>query len=211
VVSNELACSDIKYLVIKPEKFFAFKAGQHVEICWPGTNILRKYSIVSSENEKENLHFGVQIISGGELSPKLWKLKARDEIELRGPIGKSFTWNAENRPVVLIGAGSGMTTLVSIYNSFVEKYGKEKIIFIMSAKDSSRIMHYENWKNILVTRFTKQEGRINLEFLKEKIGAMFDDNLLYFICGPNSFNDDVVDFLLELGIKKENIKSERFI
>ena len=82
----------------------------------------------------------------------------------------------------------------------------------MSAKDESRIMNYEFLKEFLVTKFTSTEGRIDLEFLKKSIGeTILDKNALCYICGPDNFIDDMVDYVLELGIDEDNVKSERFI
>jgi len=208
------ASSDIKSIVAEPEIFSDYKAGQHYELRLAGGDISRKYSIVSSPSAREkNLEFGVQLLQDGALSPKLWSLKEGDEIEIRGPLGESFIWEpVNNSPIVLIGAGSGITPLLSIYNSYKNKYPNGECIFIMSAKDSSRIMHYELIKDILVTKFTRAEGRIDLEFLKNKIGELVHNpNTLCYVCGPTSFIDDVVDYLLELGLKEENVRSERFI
>ena len=84
--------------------------------------------------------------------------------------------------------------------------------FIMSAKDSSRIMNYDSLKDILVTRFTTTEGRIDFDFLKKHTNELTSDkDTLFFICGPDNFIDDMVDTVLELGVAEKNIKSERFI
>ena len=207
------SASDMKSIFVVPENFFNFKAGQHCEICLPGENVIRKYSIVSPTQEKNYLEFGVQLIQNGALSPKLWNLNVGDEVEIRGPIGQAFVWEESNpAPIVLIGSGSGITPLLSIYYSYKKKYSEGECLFILSAKDSSRVMNYDLLKNVLITRFTAKEGRIDLEFLKNNLGELVKNkNTLCYICGPDNFIDDMMDYALELGIPEENIKSERFI
>src|SRR6185369_1184098 len=111
--------SKMMSIVVEPEKFTVFKSGQHYELRIKGTEISRKYSIVSTPHEDNYLEFGVQLIENGVLSPKLWALEVGEEIEIRGPWGESFTWDSSNSsPIILLGAGSGITPLLSIYNSF---------------------------------------------------------------------------------------------
>ena len=213
IIKIAQASVDIKSITVKPENSAEYTAGQHYEICIPGESIIRKYSIVSDIYEKNYLEFGVQLIESGALSPRLWDLQAGDELEIRGPLGESFIWDSSNpAPLVLLGAGSGITPLVSIYYSYHKKYPDGQCVFIMSAKDSSRIMNYDSLKDILVTRFTTTEGRIDFDFLKKHTNELTSDkDTLFFICGPDNFIDDMVDTVLELGVAEKNIKSERFI
>ncbi len=212
VIKNTEAASDIKSLIVKPEQFLPFQAGQHYEVCFPNKNVIRKYSIVSDIYTNDELEFGVQLIEGGALSPDLWKLQPGDELEIRGPIGSYFNWDvSDTGPIILIGAGAGITPLISIYNSYIKTYPEGKCVFIMSAKDQSRIMHYESLKNILITKFTTEEGRIDVEFLKKSVGDLISKSTLCYISGPDNFIDDMTKHVLTLGINKNNLKLERFI
>jgi ferredoxin-NADP reductase len=214
IIKTTQASADMKSIIVEPITYYKFRAGQHYELRLPENDISRKYSIVSGINtEKNYIEFGIQLISNGVLSPKLWNLKEEDEIEIRGPLGESFVWDPSiSGPIILIGAGSGITPLLSIYNSYTKEYPQGKCIFIMSAKDSSRIMNYSSLKDILITRFSTIEGRINLEFLKKNIGELAQDKkTVCYICGPDNFIDDMVDNVLELGVPEDNVKSERFI
>ena len=213
IIKSSQAASDIKSIVVKPEKWIPHRAGQHYELRISDTDISRKYSVVSSVGQTAVLEFGVQLIAGGVLSPKIWELVPGDEIEIRGPLGESFFWEESiPGPLVLIGVGSGITPLISIYFSYLNKYPQAKCIFIMSAKDESRIMRYDLLKNILLTRLTSVEGRIDLPFLQKNIGSLAKTkNAMCYICGPGNFIDDIVDYVLELGFAEENVRSDRFI
>lgn len=214
IIKSSEACIDIKSIVLEPEINSSYKAGQHYELRIPQSNISRKYSVVSNPSlNQKNLEFGIQLIPNGELSPKLWSLKTGDEVEIRGPLGESFVWEKSiSGPLILIGAGSGITPLISIYNSYTKECPENKCVFIMSAKDQSRIMNYDQLKNILVTKFTATDSRIDLDFLKKNIGELaHNKNTMCYVCGSDNFIDDMVDNILELGISENNIKSERFI
>lgn len=213
VVSNTHAAADMKSLILKIDTTLRFQAGQHYEFCFQGKNIIRKYSVVSDIYAKDKLEFGVQLIENGALSPDLWKLKEGDELETRGPIGSYFNWDASNsQPLILLGAGAGITPLISIYHSYMKTYPEGKCVFIMTEKDASHIMHYEELKDTLITKFTSTESRIDFAFLKHAMeGTVLDRQTMCFISGPDNFVDDMTKYVVELGVTKRNIKLERFI
>ena len=82
-------------------------AGQHVDVrltAEDGYQAERSYSIASSP-EDPNLALTVETIGDGEVSPYLTgELRPGDQIEIRGPIGGYFTWQAaDGGPLVLLG------------------------------------------------------------------------------------------------------------
>jgi len=204
---------DMKSFIVKPESFSRHKAGQHYEVCMPDETVIRKYSVVSPVFTTDELEFGIQLIENGALSSRLWALKEGDELEIRGPVGEDFVWDESHKgPLILIGAGSGITPLLSIYYSYKYFYPEGKCVFILSAKDPSRVLKYDFLKDILVTRFTGAESRIDLDFLRNAMGDMAKDlGTLCYICGPGGFSDEMMALVFKLGISKDRIKSDRFI
>src|SRR5207244_10256830 len=90
-------------------------AGQHVDVrltAEDGYSAQRSYSIASPPGA-ERLELTVVRLEHGEVSPYLTTVvDAGDELELRGPIGGYFVWEAEDsRPVLLVGGGSGVVPL----------------------------------------------------------------------------------------------------
>src|SRR5439155_1126747 len=90
-------------------------AGQHVDVrltAEDGYQAERSYSIASAP-EDSHLALTVERIDDGEVSPYLTdELHAGDELELRGPIGGYFTWEAaDGGPLLLLAGGSGLVPL----------------------------------------------------------------------------------------------------
>ena len=58
----------------------------------------------------------VERLDDGEVSPYLVdELRPGDQLELRGPIGGYFVWDASHgRPLLLVGGGSGIVPLMAI-------------------------------------------------------------------------------------------------
>jgi ferredoxin-NADP reductase len=205
------ASDDMLSLTIKPEHWQPHKAGQCYEVRIPGARLMRKYSVVSSPHHQDELEFGIQLLPYGAVSPKMWELKTGDTLDIRGPFG-TFTWEPSARgPLILIGGGSGVTPLISIYNNARKLRPKGEIIFIISAKHAGRVMHYEKLKEHIVTRFTATEGRIDKAFLTKHIGEFADNpKARCYVCGPEGFASDTVDVLLEMGFADPTIMFEGF-
>src|ERR687897_40649 len=95
-----------KSLVLEVSGWEGHKAGQHVDVrltAEDGYQAQRSYSI-SSAPEDERLMLAVDRLDDGEVSPYLTAvLRAGDKLELRGPIGGYFTWEAaDGGPLFLV-------------------------------------------------------------------------------------------------------------
>jgi ferredoxin-NADP reductase len=94
------------------------KAGQHVDVrltAEDGYQAQRSYSIASAPEDRR-LTLVVERLEDGEVSPYLTDvLRAGDGLELRGPIGGWFTWEArEGGPLLLVAGGSGIAPLMAM-------------------------------------------------------------------------------------------------
>src|ERR687894_492153 len=94
------------------------RPGQHVDVrltAPDGYRAQRSYSIASPP-ENGRVELLVERLDDGEVSPYLTdELRAGDGLELRGPIGGWFTWEAkEGGPLLLVGAGSGIAPLMAM-------------------------------------------------------------------------------------------------
>src|SRR5215204_5190285 len=107
-----------KSLLLEVPGWVGHKAGQHVDVrltAEDGYQTQRSYSIASAP-EDERLVLTVEHLDDGEVSPYLTDvLMAGDKLELRGPIGSYFTWEArEGGPLFLVGGGSGIAPLMAM-------------------------------------------------------------------------------------------------
>lgn len=211
VTNVRQGADDMMAVELKPETWVPHQAGQHYELRLPGHHLSRKYSIVSSPSRSDVLEFGIQLLPYGELSPKFWQLRPGDALEIRGPLG-TFTLTPDTTgPLVLIGAGSGITPLYSMYESFVETHPNGEVVMIVGAKHSGRVLHYEEYKGKIVTRFSAEQGRIDRAFLEELVGKYASNpNTRCLTCGPVAFTSQIIDLLLEIGFPESQIRREAF-
>ena len=218
-----------KSLILEVPGWEGHRAGQHVDVrltAPDGYQAQRSYSIASAP-EQERVELVVDRLEDGEVSPYLTEvLMAGDRLELRGPIGGWFAWDAaEGGPLLLIGGGSGVAPLMSMVRHraaagsdaptrlLYSSRSYEEIIFreeleALAARDASlEVFH-------ALTR-SRPEGwggydrRVDAEMLGE-VSWPPGEGPLAFVCGPTSFVEGAADALVGLGHDPARIKTERF-
>ena len=104
----------VKTIVLDVSDWAGHRAGQHVDIrltAEDGYQAERSYSIASAP-DGTRIELTVERLDDGEVSPYLTdELRPGDRIELRGPIGGYFIWEAsQDGPVLLAAGGFGRRT-----------------------------------------------------------------------------------------------------
>ena len=199
---------------------FSFRPGQHIDIIveYEGEKLYRSYSICSGGGEP--LSIGVKSMAGGKVSNWLKdNVKQGNSLLISEPRG-SFMLDPDAKEVVLIGVGSGITPLLSM---FKYAYNACKFpILIYGNKKESSTMFLEDialYKSKKVYHFLSAEqkdgtyyGRINTENLSELFKK--DVSILqadaYYLCGPEEMIADISSFLMESGVKSTKIHFELF-
>src|SRR6185503_20329884 len=105
-------------IVLEVPEWPGHRAGQHVDVrltAEDGYQAQRSYSIASAP-EDDQLVLTVERLDDGEVSPYLVdELRPGDRLELRGPVGGYFVWDASaGGPLLLVGGGSGIVPLMAI-------------------------------------------------------------------------------------------------
>src|SRR3954463_14684370 len=98
-------------LVLDPPGWPGRLAGQHVDVrltAEDGYQVERSYSIASPPEDGQRITLTVERLDDGEVSPYLVdELRVGDRLELRGPIGGHFVWEAQlGGPLLLVAGGS---------------------------------------------------------------------------------------------------------
>src|SRR5215211_4996966 len=218
-----------KSLVLEVPGWEGHKAGQHVDVrltAPDGYRAQRSYSIASSP-EDERLMLTVDRLDDGEVSPYLTDvLMAGDMLELRGPIGGYFTWEAaDGGPLFLVGGGSSIAPLMAMIRHRAAADSDVPTRLLYSSRSYEEIIFREeletlaSWDSALevihtLTRSTPEgwagyDRRIDAEMLRE-VARSPDESPLAFVCDPTSFVEGVADALVRLGHVPARVKTERF-
>ena len=218
-----------KSLVLDIPGWEGHKAGQHVDVrltAEDGYQAQRSYSIASAP-EDQRLVLTVDRLDDGEVSPYLTEvLMAGDKLELRGPIGGYFTWEAKDGgPLLLIGGGSGVAPLMAMIRHRAAVGSDMPTRLLYSSRSYEEIIYREELQNLAardgalevthtLTR-SQPEGwsgydrRIDAEMLAE-VAWTPDEIPLAFVCGPTPLVEAVGSALVGLGHDPARVKTERF-
>jgi ferredoxin-NADP reductase len=201
------------------------KAGQHVEVrltAEDGYRAQRSYSIANAP-EQPGVAITVERLDDGEVSPYLAEeVRAGDQLELRGPIGGWFTWDArDGGPLLLVAGGSGLVPLMAMLRHR-RKTGSDAPARLLLSAQRPEVVLYQRELDALgdavVTRtytraapsgWTGATRRVDRAMLAEVVWPPAEEPRIY-ICGPTGFVDAVADALVALGHAPERVRTERF-
>jgi ferredoxin-NADP reductase len=195
-----------------------YRAGQHyiVRLTAPdGYSARRSYSVATAPDDSNEIELTIERLVGGEVSTFLHdEVMVGDEIDLRGPIGEWFVWDAQS-PALLVGGGSGVVPLMAMLR-LARKNGTADLLRVVVSARTPADLYYANeivgpQTTIAYTRetppsFARPAGRLRADDIPADHVA---DSMLY-VCGTPGFCDAATDLLIELGAPTERIKVERF-
>ncbi len=201
------------------------RAGQHLDVrltAEDGYVAERSYSIASAPGEP--VAITVQRLDDGEVSPYLTtELRRGDELELRGPVGGYFVWDAgaAGSPLALLAGGSGIVPLRSILRHRQRSGAVVPARLLYSARSLPEVIYRDElggYRDVAVTcTLTRRQppgwaghaGRVTPALLAEVAWPAGQDPLA-FVCGPTSFVEYVADGLVALGYPPHRVRTERF-
>jgi ferredoxin-NADP reductase len=218
----------VKTLVLEVPDWPGHRAGQHVDVrltAEDGYQAQRSYSIASAP-EDERLAITVERLDDGEVSPYLAEeLVVGDKLELRGPIGGYFVWEAEQSgPLLLVGGGSGVVPLVAMLRHRAASGAAVPTRLLYSARSLEDVIYRKELDRLAasddqfelsyaLTReqpagWTGYGRRVDEEILREI--AYPNGEGVSFVCGPTRFVETVADGLVAVGYAPERVRTERF-
>jgi len=210
---------------------YEFLPGQHLpfQISLNGKKVRRTYSICSAQGVSP-LEIGVRVQPGGLFSGYAANaLKVGDTIEAMPPSGQFHVDldEARARDYVGFAAGSGITPILSMIKSVLERepnsrfvlfYGNRKQATTMFIEDlyALKNLHPERLQLHFVFSQEDQEfaiaaGRLDADKVRE-LHERFCTGLdpAAFVCGPDTMIDVVTETLVEIGLDADSVHSERF-
>src|SRR5262245_61598554 len=228
VVATHQETARVKSITLAVPNWPGHRPGQHIDVrltAEDGYQAERSYSIASPPQEARRLALTIERIDGGEVSPYLVdQLTVGDNLELRGPIGGYFVWEASlGGPLLLIAGGSGVVPLRAMLRHRAAArstvparllYSSRSLGDVIYRDDLNRLAAYDEVDiRLTLTREWPAEwkghrGRVDKELLGEV--AWPDEGALAYICGPTGFVEAASSGLVELGHDPAHVRTERF-
>ena len=132
----------IKTYVVRPERPFAFEAGQFAELSIPGSGEA-PFTPSSSPEVSDELAFTVMRV--GHLTERLHGMMPGDRIGLRGPLGQPYPLDAfRGRDILIAGGGVGLAPLRALlFALFTDPGCCPNIILRYGARTPADIVYRE--------------------------------------------------------------------
>ena len=217
---NEL-CHDTKSFILLPEKPIAYKAGQFVMLNIPNkdTFVRRAYSIANRSVNK--IEICLNYIPLGKASHYLFSLKGGEALMIDGPYG-IFKLRQSSNDKLFICTGTGVAPLRAMIQELMEKSAKEQLTLIFGERTERELLYRKEFEALQRKhknfRYVPTLSRENEKWKGERgyVQAVVQKYIKQpekteaYICGMKEMVDDAKAVLLQLGVPKDNIMTEKF-
>jgi ferredoxin-NADP reductase len=206
------------------------RPGQHVDLrltAEDGYSVERSYSIASEPERGDEIDITVERIDDGEVSPFLDDVVVTgDRLEVRGPIGGYFVWEASiGGPLLLVAGGSGVVPLMAMIRHRERAGSRVPTRLLLSSRHAEEIIYREELDRLAgaidgfevfhtLTRsrppgWTGYDRRIDDRMLAEVLDPLGVKARVY-ICGPTALVEVAANALVRLGLPPDRVRTERF-
>ena len=230
VVTTQPETARTKSITLIVPNWMGHQAGQHVDVrltAADGYQAERSYSIASPPEEQPRVTLTVERLDDGEVSPYLTEeLRVGDKLELRGPIGGYFVWEASmGGPLLLVAGGSGIVPLMAMLRHRAAAGSTVPTRLLYSSRSYADIIYRDELDRLVgrttmlkvvhtLTRvqppgWTGYQRRIDTDMLRD-VAWPAEQHPLMYICGPTPFVETAAASLVTLGHDPGRVKTERF-
>ena len=206
---------------------FVFLPGQYltVTVLPEGKPVRRSYTIASSPSEHAYVDLTIKREDKGIESRYLQdRVQTGDLLDFTGPSGSFVFTGRECKCLVFIAAGVGITPLMSVTRYLTDRSWPGEIFLLFSCHSPRDFIFREELEFLqsrhpnlhVIATVTSAEGadwkgptgRISKELIAQSVPGIASRRV--HICGPKEMMEATEKFLAELGVPKEQIKTEAF-
>jgi len=201
------------------QETFAYTPGQFLTVAVPSDRtglVARCYSLSSAPHSGRHQITVKRTVDGYASNWIVENLKAGDTLRVLPPSG-IFTPKDIDADFLLFGGGSGITPVMSIARTALEK-GTGKVVLFYANEDVSSVIFARQLAELVeeyADRFTVVHWLVSLQGLpSEKQLALFASYFMSytaFVCGPAPYMKAVTSALKELGFPRERRHQEKFV
>jgi ferredoxin-NADP reductase len=172
----------------------------------------RSYSVASPPSDAQ-VEFYIERLDDGEVSTFLADVvEVGDELDVRGPIGGWFVWDAD-RPAVGLAGGSGAVPFVAMLRHARDRERTDLLRVAVSARTRRDVPYAAELDaaGVLVA-LTREDGpsRAAARLSGAEIAPLVPAEGPCFVCGSAAFAEAATDLLMSTGVEAARIRVERF-
>lgn len=200
------------------------QSGQYVDLLIEidGEPVNRPYSVTSAANASKRFSLGIKREVHGLVSNYLDReLNPGNEISVRGPYG-DFTPPRSRRPLVLVGAGVGITPLLSVVRTASQARDRRPLHLHCAYRRPDDALFLDELLELIaklpratLTSWWSREAPAGAEVARLTTGRLLTglrapQRAEYMLCGPASLMAELRSGLLAAGVPARRIRSEAF-
>ena len=201
------------------QETFAYTPGQFLTVAVPSEQTglaARCYSLSSAPHSGRHQITVKRTVDGYASNWIVDNLKAGDTLRVLPPSG-IFTPKDVDADFLLFAGGSGITPVMSIARTALEK-GTGKVVLLYANEDESSVIFARELAELAdeyADRFTVVHWLVSVQGLpsQQKLAtfASYFVSHTAFVCGPAPFMKATTDALKELGFPRERRHQEKFV
>src|SRR5512142_817501 len=143
----------VKSFALTLPQWMRHRAGQHYDVRLTAEDdyqAQRSYSIASAPEQEGEIEITVELIRDGEVSTYMHEvLVPGDRLEVRGPIGGDFVWEATmDEPLLLVAGGSGVVPLMSMIRHRAAAGARNPTALLYSSRTLEDIIYYNELETL---------------------------------------------------------------
>ncbi len=226
VSSKNKLCHDVIALKITldNEQRLQYHAGQYIEFLLKDGK-KRAFSIANSPHSDDVLELHIRHVDGGLFTDFLFeKMPEHDSLRLQGPLGQFYLREDRNRPIVMVGGGTGFGPLKAMIEH-IEYVGNSQPIHLFMGVRARRDLYMEtmvsNWiKNnpnltftpVLSEPMAEDKWQGETGFVHEVVARQFPDLSAYdiYMSGPPPMVNAAVALFSKQGATMDSMFSDAF-
>ncbi len=223
---------DIRNLEIELEAPLKFWAGQYVDITvttQAGETITRSFSMANTPLQTKRLEFIIKKYEHGRFSGELDSggLKLGAAVSVVGPYGACFRRERRDGPLILVGAGSGMSPVWAILGDHINSGEQRAVYFFYGARSRADLFYLDEIEALRRARPEIEfipvlshagddaDWQGERGFVHERVDARLkalalDGAADVYACGPPPMIDALQPVLFMNGFESERVFFDRF-
>lgn len=209
----------LAYLRLALETPFTHAAGQHCVVrlrAEDGYTAQRSYSIASAPGD-DHLELCVEAMPDGEVSGHLHdEARVGDTVEVRGPIGRWFTWGGRTPSIAVVG-GTGVVPVVSMVRHARALGVSERLRVVAVTRTLAELPYADellaHGAFVATTRensVVDGRDRVAATPYPDEVAPLAEGVERAYVCGSPGFASYGVRLLGEVGVRKDAIRVEQF-
>jgi len=221
--------SNSEDVLFVPEKKFAYKPGQYIELTLPHSQAdnrgSRRYFTIASSPTEDMLRVGIRYYDQGSSFKQVLQTADRDLFVSAGQLGGDFTLPGDpHQKLAFIAGGIGITPFRSMVKYLIDTHDSRSVTVLYGERSLRDIAYSDIFEaartevGVQTTYVVDEQsvqklahvttGRITPDLIRAEVPDYLER--LFYVSGPQPMVRSVRNMLLGMGVKRKAIKTDYF-